>query len=298
MDKIVTFEGGGYSGCFNEINIAFYNSKCKLAYAERWVPIFITGEIGKQNFAALKDKSYTPNQYSQYENEIKAVKNPQTKKWEFDLDVIKDNYSACCCSRIAAKFGPDNDDYALLVTCSDCKKKFDILDTDDGVFQLDGCHGIGGIASQYDDLYCPQCVSERECGYCNELCEKDDKALQYFHICTDCLNRILDNSFDYARRELNNNSILDHDGVEAYVIDVLQLDSVSALYKLLITGGEALDDEIDNQYLEVATVIRGLLTHVNLLDNPLHVETLLQEYNLKAVGMVQSAFAEEGANHA
>jgi len=292
MDKIVTFEGGGYSGCFNEINIAFYNSRAKTEYAQRWMPIFITGDIGKRNFEAIKNKTYVPDDNSRYENEIKAVRNPKTKKWEFDLDVLIQNYSACCCARIAEKFGRDNDDYALLVTCSKCKHRFDMLDTDEGTYQLDGCHGIGGIASQYDDVICPDCVRTHECSHCNELIFDDDKAFEHFNICTDCLSRILDNTPEYAKRELNNNSVLDYTGVEAYVVDMLQLESIPALYKLLINGGEALEDEIDNLPKWDGNVVKGLLIHAGLWQEPLHVEELLQEYNLKAANKVQMSLSD------
>jgi hypothetical protein len=289
MDKIITFEGGGYSGCFNEINIAFYNSKSKAAYADKWEPIFITGDIGKRNFEALKSKTYVPEARSRYENEIKAVRNPRTKKWEFDLDVIINNYSACCCSRIAAKFGPDNDDYALLVTCSDCKKKFDILNTDEGVFQLDGVHGIGGLASQADDIVCPSCVSIRECQGCNELC-RDDKAQAALGVCTDCLQRILDN--EEAVRKLSYYDI-DMERALSYIQSQLELETIEDLYKLLLIGGEALEDAIDNYPKWDANVVRGLLA-VFGLDDVIKAEAAIQRLRLEALGFKQMTVSEIG----
>jgi hypothetical protein len=145
-NTIVQYKGGGYDGCIWEWNYAYLDG------LGRFHSIVATGYRGCRTFGELRDFLDTTD-YDLYELSDKS----EIERFGRETPISH----LLTVGKWLAEQGFE--DAKLTAVCDVCGQTVLVVNC-----EVEGLHGIGGIAMEHDKLVCAECESNGTCHYCGE----------------------------------------------------------------------------------------------------------------------------------
>lgn len=138
---LVMYEGGGYEGCWNEKNYAYFDQH------GQFHSIAASGYKGCPTLEKFQERGVLNHQ----ETDLYRL-NKRSEIERFGREAPISHLIGC-----AKWFAENGPDVVLTVECDSCGLTVPVMRTTG-----DGCHGIGGIRYQYDRIICENCECEGE----------------------------------------------------------------------------------------------------------------------------------------
>lgn len=146
-DKLITYKGGGYDGCFWEWNFFLFD------HAGEFVNIFASGRNGittLETAQAMLEAEVEDEEYF-----ITDLNNPASIK-EF-VDETNEGLVLAVIKEVNEYYGEEK----MVFECPECEQM-----TSEGF--TTGWRGAGGIAIEYYGMVCMDCYASHTCAYCGE----------------------------------------------------------------------------------------------------------------------------------
>jgi len=186
-NKIIMYEGGGYSGCFWEYNaVLMHEGTLHDIYTSGrdGVPLFTGSDTPVSDKGVIADALKHIDQHSSWEVDLSSQES---------IDNLTDRVPASFTEsvlQLAECITDENYD----VKCSMCKEHVPLSDTN-----MSSPHGCGGIVTCCDDYICEDCYNMGSCPWCNEYVTREE--LGAHNACEDCIKIALAGTEAEARVE-------------------------------------------------------------------------------------------------
>jgi len=157
-NTIVQYEGGGYDGCFWEFNYAYFDSD------RQFHDIYSSGYKGCDSVEKLQEALEKANQRYGRPSRLDFYHLDDSEEVErFGRETPISHLLH------AAKWFQENEiPVKLTVKCDLCERIVPVVQCEG-----EGVHGVGGIATQYNDIVCAECEDEGTCRYCGSFVGKE-----------------------------------------------------------------------------------------------------------------------------
>ncbi len=159
-NTIVQYEGGGYDGCFYELNYAYFDAEGKFHN------VHSSGYKGCDTVEKLQAAIREANRQED---------NGRSSRLDFyhldDAEEIVRFGRETPISHLlgmAKWFHEHEIDAKLTVVCDICGRTVEVIRCEG-----EGRHGIGGIMSEHDKIICAECEDEGTCRYCGSYVGKE-----------------------------------------------------------------------------------------------------------------------------